>query len=126
MYYRYRFIRLTNFIIKNNKVIGVHNSGYKHNNNCNFGILLIQPIKEYIKKYEKNNSITAQIDIRVEDINKPIQIINSFERAKANKIILYLKSKDYDKYINEKEIKNCKIRINKKNIDFRYINYFTR
>ena len=76
-------------------------------------------IKNIIKK--KENSIIGEIYIKEEDIGKKIRIINSFEEYKRNEKIYYIDEKDYDKYENEKEIKdNCKIKINDNNIGFNY------
>ena len=72
--------------------------------------------KELIYHKEKENYIVGEIEIKEEDINKDIRIINSFEQSKRNKIQWKDKEDDY-KYENEKEIKeNCKIEINNKKI----------
>ena len=89
--------------------------------------------KEY-KKYEKdieennkknnkkNNIIIGEINISSNDINKDIQIINSFENYKRIKK-LGEKEDDY-KYENEKELKeNIEIRKMEKRLNFHiYIN----
>ena len=88
--------------------------------------------KQY-KKYEeyiiinhmKNNSITGEINISSNDINKDIQIINSFENFKRMEQ-LEDQEDDY-KYENEKEIKeNIEIKINGENINFSYIYKFNK
>ena len=88
--------------------------------------------KQY-KKYEeyiiinhmKNNSITGEINISSNDINKDIQIINSFENFKRMEK-LEDQEDDY-KYENEKEIKeNIEIKINGENINFSYIYKFNK
>ena len=72
-------------------------------------------------KKEYNNYITAEINIKEEDVNKKIRIINSFEEFIKNEEIVFIEEKDYYKYENEKEIKdNCKIKINNNYIDFNY------
>ena len=113
-------------LLKNNKVIGVHYGGSK-NHDINFGTLLKQPLLEYINK-EKENKIIAEINIKEEDINKDIRIINSFEEFKRQGGgIGGLEEKDYYKYENEKEIKdNCKIRINNNDINFNYFYKFKK
>ena len=119
-------------LLKNNKVIGVHYGAPKHNKNFNFGTLLKKPLLEYIKDNIKENKeniklnyIIAQINIKEEDINKEIRIINSFEEHKRNGYVDFIEKKDYYLYENEKEIKdNCKIRINNNNIDFNYFYKF--
>ena len=82
--------------------------------------------EEYIKENNlKNNIIIGEINISSNDINKDIQIINSFENYKRIKKI---KNKEDDyKYENEKEIKeNIEIKINRKKIKFAYINKFNK
>ena len=88
--------------------------------------------KQY-KKYEeyiiinhmKNNSITGEINISSNDINKDIQIINSFENFKRMEK-LEDQEDDY-KYKNEKEIKeNIEIKINGEKINFSYIYKFNK
>ena len=82
--------------------------------------------EEYVKENNlKNNIIIGEINISSNDINKDIQIINSFENYKRIKKI---KNKEDDyKYENEKEIKeNIEIKINRKKIKFAYINKFNK
>jgi len=113
-------------LLKNNKVIGVH---YGCSNQtkfkCNFGILLKEPIFEYINE-EYKNYIISEINIKEEDIGKKIRIINSFEEyIKYNSTNIC--KPDYYIYENEKEIKkNCKIIINNNNIDFNYFHIFKK
>ena len=125
---------------KNNKVIGVHYGYPKHNKNFNFGTLLKKPLLEYIKENIKLNKeiksinkgniklnlITAEINIKEEDINKDIRILISFEEYKRNDgYVGFIEKKDYYLYENEKEIKdNCKIRINNNDIEFNYFYKF--
>ena len=86
-----------------------------------------------IKKKKKNilninnqdNYITGLINITEDDINKKIQIINSYDELKrnGNPDIKQEKYSDDDdwKRENEKEIKdNCEIQINGKNLPFTY------
>ena len=127
--------------LENNKVIGIHKQG-SNNFNYNKGTLLKFPLNDIIKKYNKNNKnenknnvIIGEININKNDINKDIQIINSFENHKRK----YQKSfeetqemlkqsglpsnliVDEDECKNEKEIKeNIEIRINEKIIEFTY------
>ena len=110
-------------LLNNNKVIGVHYGGSKHNHNFNFGTLLKIPLLDYIDIYNKEelNYIIAEIDIKEEDMGKDIQIINSFEESIRNGNIINIEEKDYYLYENEKEIKeNCKIKINNNEINFNY------
>ena len=71
-----------------------------------------------------DNIIIVEININENEINKDIRIINSFEEVKRNK---HLKdNKDDYKLENEKEIKECKIKINNKIIPFTYFNKFNK
>ena len=67
-----------------------------------------------------NNYIIAEINIKEEDINKEIRLLNSYEESlRINESI--------DKSLNinnENEIKNCEIRINNELIAFNYIHKF--
>ena len=104
--------------LKNNKVIGIHKEG-SINFNFNKGTLLKYPLNDIIEKHNKNNVIIGEIYIDKYDINKDIQIINSFENVKRN--IPSLKVENEDEYKNEKEIKeNIEIKINEKIIEFTY------
>ena len=73
-----------------------------------------------------NNYIIAEIEIKENDINKDIRIINSFEQSKREKTYIDKGTENY-KYENEKEIKeNCKIKINNKIISFSYFYKFPK
>ena len=126
--------------ISNNIINNIDKINYNNLKNINEMIdnnnKIIKDIKEIIEKdkiedkfnnlmniYDNmntNNYITAEINIKKEDINEDIQIINSFENViknPINEIIenLGIKEEDYYKYEYEKEIKeNCKIKINNK------------
>ena len=73
---------------------------------------------------DNNSFITAEIDIKEEDIHKGIRIINSFENAKKeNK----WEDKENDNIKgNEKEIKRCEIKINGDPIPFCYLYKFNK
>ena len=69
----------------------------------------------------KNNEIIAEINIKEDDINKEIRIMNSYEEYKRrNRDIAFLE------YKNEKEIKKCIIEINNKRINFSYFHKFNK
>ena len=73
---------------------------------------------------DNTNYINAEIYIKEELINKKIRIINSFDNFKKENEI---NDKETDNiYANEKEIKRCKIEINKKLIDFSYYYKFNQ
>ena len=92
--------------------------------------ILYNEYKRYEKDIEENNKenniIIGEIYISSDDINKDIQIINSFENYK--RAYSYIKDKEDDyKYENEKEIKeNIEIRINGKKIEFTYLYKFNK
>ena len=76
-----------------------------------------RPNAEKIIDLIKDNYIIVQINIKEEDINKDIGLINSFENVNPD----WIDKQDYNKYDNEKEMKeNCEIEINYKNIGFIY------
>ena len=69
----------------------------------------------------KNNEIIWEINIKEEDINKNIRIINSHEQAKKELYDLF----NYTLDGNEKEIKeNVEIKINNNIISFSYFYKF--
>ena len=87
--------------------------------------LLINIYQQY--KKEISNFITGEIDIGQEDINKNIQIVNSFENVKTVKSKFLNYESDDWKYENEKEIReNIGIKINGKKIDFTYYHQFKK
>ena len=101
-----------------------------------FGLIKIEKnltIKNLYNKYKKyeseiinndinNNFIIGEINIGPKDINKDIQIINSYENYKRNENWNY--SKEYE---NEKEIKeNIVIKINGKITNFSYTYKFEK
>ena len=116
------------YIININKIINME----RNKNEMNFNSIKIEykDIPNEEKKIDNNilkqdsNFITAEINIEEKDINKKIRIINSFEEMLRN-YRTNIKNKDFYKYENEKEIKdNCKIRINKNDINFNYFYEF--
>ena len=66
------------------------------------------------------NYIEAEIYIKAKDINEEKRIINSADEAKDE-----IESDDYE-YINEEDIKLCKIEINGKEIPFSYFYQFNK
>ena len=75
-------------------------------------------------KINNENYIIGEIEIKKDDINKDVRILNSYEESKReNK-----DNKNYDNiYENEKEIKeNCIININNKIIPFSYFHKFEK
>ena len=73
---------------------------------------------------KNKNFIIAEFNIKENEINKDIRIINSFEEVKR-KNKSFEDIEDYYKYENEKEIKdNCKIKINNEIIPFSYFYKF--
>ena len=111
-------IMLLNNNINFIKVIGIHKSGKKREK-MNYGTFIGEIIKEI--KNDANNYITAEINIEENDINKNIRIINSYEESmrNINKNNEILKDR-----MNEKEIKECEIKINDSLIKFNYYHKF--
>ena len=72
------------------------------------------------QKVEDKNYIVGEINIKEDDIDKDIRIINSYEE--------YHKNNDFREpnlyKMNEEEIKNCEIKINNKPIPFNYFHNF--
>ena len=97
----------------------------------------IKKIYNEFKKYEseinqknistttnKINIITGEINIKHEDINKSIQIINSYENKK--RMNNEANNSDDWKYGNEREIKDVEIKLNGKAIKFAYTYKFEK
>ena len=102
---------------KLNNLLNINNE-IKNFNNINNEIK-IEKINK-IKNENINNYITAEIEIKKEDIHKDIRIINSYEEYL--RIVKYLdQNKDWN---NEEEIKKCIIKINEKVIQFNYFHRF--
>ena len=81
--------------------------------------------KIYENEINRNNNIIGEIVIDCDNINKDIQIINSFENYK--RIHNFASSKDDIKYKNKKEIEeNTEIKINGKLIKFSYTYKFEK
>ena len=91
------------------------------NNNSNSINLKSYVVNEEIKSKNKDNYIIAEIDVKNDDINKEIRIINSYEeyfRKNSGNLI-----KD-DALKNEDVIKKCEIKINDELIPFNYFHKF--
>ena len=106
-------IILLNNNIKSIQVIGIHKKS-DHINKLNDGIF----IGEILDK--EMNYIIAEINIKDEDLNKDIRIINSYEKYIRN----YGWKIDKEENKNEDEIKKCEIEINDKLIKFNYFHKF--
>ena len=101
----------------NDKLNNLINTNYEIKNLNNE--IKIENINE-IKNENENNYIIAEIEIKEEDINKDIRIINSYEESL--RINEYLEKNE--EWNNEEEIKKCIIKINEKVIPFNYIHKF--
>ena len=102
------------------KVIGIHKSGDSDTNkSINYGTFIGEIFKNNINKnIYKNineNYIISEIYISKDNINKDIQIINSYEEVFRNNNFTIK-----EEYKNEKEIKECIIEINNEKILFSY------
>ena len=83
----------------------------------------MRPYRILIKENEYN-FITGEIEIKEEDVNKEIRIINSYENFKRENN--WINNIDEYKYVNKKEIENCIININNRRIPFSYYHKFER
>ena len=108
------------------QVIGIHKEGIP-GKGLNTGIFIGKIFKNNGgnnpsdgNNSSNNNYIIAEIFIKDEDINKEIQIINSYENQQRK-----WNFKIEKEYMNEEEIKKCEIRINDKLIPFTYLYKFT-
>ncbi len=115
---------------KNSKFLQevIDSQSISNENNINKEIFSKEELK-YIKYIVKSNkkgipenegeSIICEYDIKIDKINKPIQILNSYEEVKRKDP--YRDWKNIKEIENEKEIKeNCEIYLNDKKIDFCY------
>ena len=100
------------------QVIGIHKEA-DTNKQINIGTFLGEILNEKLL----NNYIIAEINIEEKDVNKDIRIINSLDEC-LRKFPENPKFTRDDKYKNEKEIKNCEIRINEELIPFKYEHKF--
>ena len=118
----------------NESIIGLH-FGADINSKFNLStpiLSILDDINEKIKGQEDNinnnitNYIIAEIEIKSEQINQDIRIINSFEQIeKESKIFIY--GKDRYKYENLKEIKeSIEISINGRVIPFSHFYKFKK
>jgi len=125
-------------LISNSKVVGIHPGGLREGNenlgtfigvifheiNKDIELGLIKNIKIISEQpnnsKDKSNYIVAEIDIDSKYINKDILIINSYEESKRR-----LNNSKYEEHLrNEKEIKDCQIKINNQKINFSYTHNF--
>ena len=79
----------------------------------------IDTIYKYIQDEINNNYIIAEIYIDDNNLNKDLDIINSYEEFSRIQF-----ERIDNKYCNEKEIKKCEIKINNKLIPFNYCHKF--
>ena len=111
------------------QVIGVHKKA-NYDKNLNSGTFIGEIftnennniINDKINKIN-NNYITAELDIKDDNVNKDIRIINSYEEYMRKDGIMKRMKK---KLMNEEEIKQCEIRINDILIPFNYFYKFTK
>ena len=113
------------YIDNNNliKVIGI-NKGQDLYKNYNHGIFIGEIIKQQNinKDSNDNNYITAEIDIKDDEINEEIRIINSYEEFER-----CLGNKDFEKEkMNEELIKTFEIKLNNASIPFTYLYKFPK
>ena len=112
---RFDINQVNKFLIKELKIKEKNSIGKIQNkiNNMNINNILIN----------NNNYIIAETEIKDNDINKDIRIINSYEEYMRKVWPSYEIKKEY---MNEEKIKQCEIRINNKIIPFNYYYKFTQ
>ena len=127
------------------QVIGIHKNGSKElkiNGGTFIGEIFDKELNKESKQESKqeldkenniqieenfNNYIISEINIKEEDLNKDIRIINSYEeykRSDDNDNKKNNKKEFNDEYKNEDEIKKCQIKINDELIPFNYFHKF--
>ena len=74
------------------------------------------------KKQDDNNYIIAEIEIKDDELNKDIRIIDSYDEFHRHWDFKEFKIEES----NEEEIKKCEIRINNELIPFNYFHKFTK
>jgi len=105
------------------RVIGIHKDGIinkKINGGTFIGEIFNGDLNKELNKKNNNNYIIAEIDIKGEDINKDIRIINSYKEDYRRSFIIKIE----EEYKNEEEIKKCEIKINNELIPFNYFYKF--
>ena len=111
------------------QVIGIHKEAYR-DKNLNSGTFIGEIFNNENKNRlnnnimnNHNNYIIAEIDIKDENVNKDIRIINSYEEYMRKN----LPSDEIKKELmNEEQIKQSEIRINEQLIPFNYYYKFTQ
>ena len=79
-----------------------------------------EKVKNLLNENKENNYTIAEIDIKDEDLNKDIWILNSYE-ACLRTPGKWIKDEIFN---NENEIKKCEIKINDELIPFNYFHKF--
>ena len=105
------------------QVIGIHKEGDKKHK-INGGTFIGEIFNNDLNKENKNNYIIAEINIKEEDINENIRIINSYEEFSRSNREIIDECENKDEYKNEDEIKKCEIKINNELIPFNYFYKF--
>ena len=117
----YQILKNINEFIKFNNIF-INDINNINNDNINDKFKKLMTIYSKMSKINNDNFIMAEINIKEEDINQNIRIINSFEQAKRERGISI--DNEY-KNCNEKEImENCEIKINNEIIPFSYFHKF--
>ena len=102
------------------QVIGIHKEA-NYDKKLNSGTFIGEIFNN--KNNKNNNYIIAEIDIKDNDVNKDIRIINSYEKYMSENLYFLEIEKEL---MNEEQIKQCEIRINDKLIHFNYFYKFTK
>ena len=116
----------TNYINKNN-LNNLNNSNKSNNNPFSAKTQITK--KKRNNKLNQGNYISGIINITEEDINREIQVINSYEelKRKRNTDLKHENYSEKDDYKRENEIEirqNCEIQINERKLNFSYFYKF--
>jgi len=106
-------LKNVNYLILNTLNVDIKNINDKINNILSNNIIKNDNINN-------NNYIIAKIEIKEEDVNKNIRILNSYEESMRTWNIKDIKNE----YKNEEQIKKCQIQINGQMIPFNYFYKF--
>ena len=117
----YHFLKNINEFKKFNNIL-MNDIDNINNDDINNKFQKLMIIYDKMSKINNNNYIIAEINIKEEEINHYIRIINSFEQGKREE---GLSIDDEYENCNEKDImENCEIKINNEIIPFSYFHGF--
>ena len=118
-----KIINNNNILDKMKTLLNIYNK--MNNKSGNYSLDDNTNDKNYLINSDETNYIISEIEIKEEDLNKEVRIINSFEQCKRE--YKWEDNKEDYKFENEKEIKDkYKIIINNEKIPFSYFYKFNK